>query len=160
MRACMHLSLQLFIHPSIHPSTLSFKKHLLSAHHMPDTVLALRPQQRTKPAKFQCSGSFHSREWREYKYILISGGKEAKKENKATQGDKEGPPWWLCGKECACQCRRHRFDPWVRKIPWRRKWQPTPVFLPGKFHRQRSLVGYNSWGCKRVRRNLVTNQLS
>ena len=62
IRACMHLSLQLFIHPSIHPSTLSFKKHLLSAHHMPDTVLALRPQQRTKPAKFQCSGSFHSRE--------------------------------------------------------------------------------------------------
>ena len=39
------------------------------------------------------------------------------------------------GKKSACQCRRrkrHRFDPWVRKIPWRRKWQPTPVFLPGK----------------------------
>ena len=33
------------------------------------------------------------------------------------------------------------FDRWVRKIPWRRKWQPTPVFLPGKFHRQRNLVG-------------------
>ena len=37
-------------------------------------------------------------------------------------------------------CRRHRFDPWVRKIPWRRKWQPTPVFLPGKSHGQRSLA--------------------
>ena len=44
------------------------------------------------------------------------------------------PRWRLC-KESACQCRRHkrcRFDPWVGKIPWRRKWQPTPVFLPGK----------------------------
>ena len=40
------------------------------------------------------------------------------------------------------------FDPWVGKIPWRRKWQPTPVFLPGKFHEQRILVGYSPWGCK------------
>ena len=45
------------------------------------------------------------------------------------------------------QCRKHRFDPWARKI-WRRKWQPTPVFLPGKWHGQRSLVGYSLWGCK------------
>ena len=55
------------------------------------------------------------------------------------------------GKEPACQCRRcrrHGFDPWVRKIPWRRKQQPTPVFLPGKSHGQRSLVGYSSWGHK------------
>ena len=46
----------------------------------------------------------------------------------------------------ACQCRRHktpRFDPWVGKVPWRRKWQPTPVFLPGEFHGQRSLVNYS-----------------
>ena len=48
----------------------------------------------------------------------------------------------------ACQCRRHEFDPWVEKIPWRRKWQPTPVYLPGKFHGLRRLVGYSSWGCK------------
>jgi len=41
-----------------------------------------------------------------------------------------------------------RFDPWVRKIPWRRKWQPTPVFLPEEFYGQRSLVGYSPWGCK------------
>ena len=50
------------------------------------------------------------------------------------------------GKESACQCRRHRklgFNSWVRKIPWRRKWQPIPVFLPEKSHRQRSLVGYS-----------------
>ena len=41
-------------------------------------------------------------------------------------------PWWHRGKESACQCRRHRFNPWVGKIPWRRKWQPTLVFLSGK----------------------------
>ena len=55
------------------------------------------------------------------------------------------------GKEPACQCRRHKrrgLNPWVRKIPWRRAWQPTPVFLPGESHGQRSLVGYSPWGCK------------
>ena len=51
---------------------------------------------------------------------------------------------------------RHEFDPWVRKIPWRRKWQPTPVFLPGKSHGQRSLGGYSPWGWQRVRHDLVT----
>ena len=46
------------------------------------------------------------------------------------------------------QCRRPGFHPWVGKIPWRRKWQPTPVFLPGKSHGRQSLVGYCPWGCK------------
>ena len=54
------------------------------------------------------------------------------------------------GKESACRCRRHRFDPWVGKIPWRREWQPTPVFLPEESHGQRSLVGYGPWGCKEL----------
>ena len=40
------------------------------------------------------------------------------------------------------------FDPWVGKIPWRRKWQPTPVLLPGKSHGQRCLEGYRPWGCR------------
>ena len=44
--------------------------------------------------------------------------------------------------------RRPEFDPWVRTFPWRRKWLPTPVFLPGKVHGQRSLEGYSPWGCK------------
>ena len=50
------------------------------------------------------------------------------------------------GKEPACQCRRHKrcgFNPWVGKIPWKRAWQPTPVFLPGESHGQRSLAGYS-----------------
>ena len=42
------------------------------------------------------------------------------------------------------------FDPWVRKIPWRGKWQPTPVFLPRKSHGQKRLAGYSPWGCKEL----------
>ena len=49
------------------------------------------------------------------------------------------------GKEPACQCRRLEFDPWVRKISWKRAQQPTPVFLPGESHGQRSLAGYSPW---------------
>ena len=64
--------------------------------------------------------------------------------------NKSGFPRWLSGKESACQCRRPGFAPWVGKIPWRRKWEPTPVFLPGKSHGQRSLVGDSPWGHKRV----------
>ena len=48
------------------------------------------------------------------------------------------------------------FYLWVRKLPWKRKWQPTPVFLSGKSHGQRSLAGYNPWGHKRVRHDLAT----
>ena len=44
--------------------------------------------------------------------------------------------------------QKPRFDPWVRKIPWRREWQPTLVFLPGDSHGQRSMVGYSLWVCK------------
>ena len=53
------------------------------------------------------------------------------------------------GKEPPCQYRRHegcRFDPWLRKIPWRRKWQPTLVFLPEKFHGKKRPVSYSPWG--------------
>ena len=59
-----------------------------------------------------------------------------------------GLPRWQSGKEFICQFRRCRFDPWVRKISWNRKWQPTPAFLPGKSHGQRSLAGYSPWGRK------------
>ena len=52
------------------------------------------------------------------------------------------------GKESACNEGRPGFDSWVGKIPWRRKWQPTPGFLPGIFHGRRSLVGYSPWGHK------------
>ena len=62
-----------------------------------------------------------------------------------------GFPGGASGKEPTCQCRRckrHGFDPWVEKIPWRKKWQLALVFLPGESHGQRSLMGYSPWGCK------------
>ena len=62
-------------------------------------------------------------------------------------------PGGATGKESACHCRRRKrlgFNPWVGKILWRRKWQPTPVFLTEKFHGQMSLVGYSPWGHKEL----------
>ena len=59
--------------------------------------------------------------------------------------------WWLSGKEFSNEffhCRGFGFNPWVGKIPWRRKWQPIPIFLLGKPHGQRRLVSYGPWGCK------------
>ena len=67
-------------------------------------------------------------------------------------------PWWFSGKEYTCQCRRCSSEPWVRKIPWRRKCQPTPVFLAGKSHGQRRLAGYSPRVYKRVGRDSVTKQ--
>ena len=65
----------------------------------------------------------------------------------------QGFPSGVSGKEPACQCRRHKrhkFNLWVRKILWRRAWQPTPVFLPGESHGQRGLVGCSPWGHKEL----------
>ena len=66
-----------------------------------------------------------------------------------------GPPqWWrIC-----LQCRRHGFNPWVGKTPWRRKWQPIPVFLPGESHGRKSLAGYSSWSCKESETMEATKQ--
>ena len=50
--------------------------------------------------------------------------------------------------KCLPKCERSGFDPWVGKILWRRKWQPTPVLLPGKSHGWRSVVAYSPWGHK------------
>ena len=57
------------------------------------------------------------------------------------------------GKESISQhrrCKRHRFDSWGGEIPWNRKWHSTSVLMPGKFHGQRSLVGYSRWGLKEL----------
>ena len=62
-----------------------------------------------------------------------------------------GFPGGTSGKEPTYQCRRykrHGFDPWVRKVPWRREWLPTPILLPGESHGQKSLVGYSPRGHK------------
>ena len=55
-------------------------------------------------------------------------------------------------------CRRRGFNPLVGKIPWRKKWQPTPISLHGKYHGQRSLMGYSLWGHKTVGHSLATEQ--
>ena len=59
-------------------------------------------------------------------------------------------PRWLSGKEFACQRRRCRFDPRAEMIPWRGKWQPAVVYLPGKSYEQRSLAGCSPWGRKEL----------
>jgi len=64
-----------------------------------------------------------------------------------------GLPRWYNSKDSVCQCRRqrkHEFNPWVGKIPWSRKRKLTPIFLPGKFHGQRSLEGDSPWGCEEL----------
>jgi len=63
-----------------------------------------------------------------------------------------GFPGGSNGKESSCTCGRPGFDLSFGKIPWRREWQPTPVFLPGEFHGQRSLVGSSPWGCREMQR--------
>ena len=72
-----------------------------------------------------------------------------------------GFPGGTRGKEPACQYwihETHRFNPWVGKMPWRRAWQPTPVFLPGESRGQKSLVGYSLWGHKESERTEITLQ--
>ena len=64
-----------------------------------------------------------------------------------------GFPGGTSSQESSCQCRRCKrlgFDPWVGKIPWSRKWQPTPVVFPGEFHGERSLAGYSPRGCREL----------
>ena len=67
-----------------------------------------------------------------------------------------GFPDWFSGKESTYQCSVCGFDSWVRKIPRRRKWQPTPVFLPEKSHGWRRLLSYSPWGHKRVGHDWMT----
>ena len=95
------------------------------------------------------SSGNHSMEttlWNSSRNHCIGGGQTEKMQQPAFPGLGR-----VSGKEPNCQWRRHmrlRFDPWVMKFPWRRKWQPTPKFLPGESHGQRSLVGYSPWGCR------------
>ena len=69
-----------------------------------------------------------------------------------------GLHWWPSGKESTWQYRSREFDPWVRNIPWRRKWQPTPVLLSGKSRGRRSLAGHSPWERKRAGHNWATKQ--
>ena len=69
-----------------------------------------------------------------------------------------GLPIWISGKESPCQAGDSSLIPWVENIPWRRKWQVTPVFLLGESHGQRSLAAFDTWGRKRVGQHLATER--
>ena len=92
---------------------------------------------------------------------IVMGPQWTRKDMPIQRG--KGFPRWQSGKESACQGRGYRgykrceVKPWIGKIPWTRKWQPTPVILPEKSHRQRSLAGYSPWGHKELD---MTEQLS
>ena len=105
------------------------------------SILAWRISWREEPDRLQSIVSYRVRHnWSDFAHIDILFSR------------------WPSGKESACLYKRHKrhgFDPWVGKIPWRRKWQSAPVFLSGKSHRQRSLASYSPWGCKRVRHDLT-----
>ena len=82
---------------------------------------------------------------------LTQGSCKNQRTTNTIKGHYGGFPGHASGKEPACQCRRRKrqdFDPRVEKIPWRRAQQPTPIFLPGESHGQRSLVVYSLWGYK------------
>ena len=68
-----------------------------------------------------------------------------------------GLPWWLSGEESTCNARDPGSIPGSERFPWSRKWQPTPIFLPGESHEQRRLAGYSPQGCKELD---MTEQLS
>ena len=76
-------------------------------------------------------------------WVQPLGGEDALEKEMATHSSILGLHWWLSWQGICLQCGRLGFDPWVRKIPWRREWQPTQVFLAGEFHEQRSLVDYS-----------------
>ena len=91
--------------------------------------------------------------------VLLKWGLEEGRGQRKSGFAEEYLPRGGDSEEPACQCRRHQrcmFDPWVRKIFWRRQWQPTPVFLPGESHGQRSLEGYGPQGHKELDTTKVT----
>ena len=107
-----------------------------------------------------CDSHFTTSQWfAEADYSVGDHTNEGEGHMVKRKGQRErGLLRWLGGNEFACQCRtcrRPMFDPWVGKIPWRKKWQPSPAFLPGESLGQRSLVGYSSWG-RRVASNWAT----
>ena len=88
-----------------------------------------------KNGRLQINASVEKSRTQNYKFVIII--------TKASLVAQTAKSWLI-----RLQYRRSRFNPWIGKIPWRRKWQPTPLFLPGKSHGQRSLAGYSPWGCK------------
>ena len=138
------------------------------------STLAWRIPWMEEPGGLQSMGSLRVRhDWATSLSLFIScigEGNGNPLQCSCLENPRDGGAWWAAvygvaqsrtwlkrlssssrGKKPTCQCRRHRrcgFDPWIKKIPWRRVWKPTPVFLPGESHEQRSLVGYSPGGPK------------
>ena len=87
---------------------------------------------------------FYTRVWLINNVVIVSGGhqRDSATHIHVSILPQESFPGGASGKGPACKCRRCGFDLWVRKIPWRRAWQPTPVFLPQQCHLHRILAGY------------------
>ena len=123
-----------------------------------DTVLQLGSENKYIWNFFRCFQFFPHRIYtildsdNEFLFLIVSSQFY---QHNVLQCSMIGLPRWLSGKESTCQCRGCVVDPWLGKTPWNRKWQPTPVFLPGKFHGQRNLVGCSPWGHERVSHDLV-----
>ena len=85
------------------------------------------------------------------------GWEDPLEEGQATHSSLLGLPWWLRWWRICLQCGRLPFDSWVRKIPWRRAWQPTRIFLPGESSWTKDPGGLQSMGCQRVRHDWVSS---
>ena len=125
--------------PNWSASFKAFQRNPRKPHLPSDTLLSLR-QEGTKETLLIGSS------WANTGVLLYS-----------LSNSPDGIPWWLGKESDAMQEPQEAgasgdvgLDPWVRKIPWRREWQPTPVFLPGEFHGQKSLEGYSPWGHKEL----------
>ena len=115
------------------------------------SICAWRIQWTEEPGGLQSVG-WQKVSWTRLKRLSMHISGEKVKRNKKGYKRKWGFLGGASGKEPTCKCRRHKrhgFDPWIRKIPWRRAWQPTPVLLPGESHGQRNLAGYRPWSCKK-----------
>ena len=105
----------------------------------------------------QCSCLENPRDWGAW-WAAVYGVTQSRTQLKqlSSSNTHKGLPRWLSGKEFTCQCKGCGFYRWDRKILLRRKWQCTPIFLPGKSHGQRILAGYSPWGHKRLGYDLMT----
>ena len=101
-------------------------------------------ERKGNPPQFSCLGNLQMEETGR----LQSMGLQSRTRMNDKHYSRFDFPGGSVGNESACQCSRCGFVHWVRKIPWRRAWQPTPVFLPGESHGQRGLEGYSPWGHK------------
>ena len=122
------------------------------------TPLSLLPHPNTRHFKGSVESLYHNK----LSYVLQKGSFRDISGNQLLTLDYEslkGFPGNASGKEPACQCCRYKrcgFSPWVRKIPWRRQWQPIPAFLPGESHGQRSLEKYSPQDRKELDMTEVT----